>query len=59
MYTDNGQYEFIRPEVKPGTLVSGHVYLRNLSKFVFAPKICVECDLSGFSERPDYWIDME
>jgi hypothetical protein len=59
MYTANGEYTFIRPEVSAGTLIAGTVYLRNLVKFIFAPKVCTVCESSGITSRPDFWIDPE
>jgi hypothetical protein len=59
MYTANGDYTFIRPEVSAGTIIAGTVYLRNLVKFVFAPKACSVCESSGINSRPDFWIDPE
>lgn len=59
MYTANGEYTFIRPEVSAGSIIADTVYLRNLVKFVFAPKACTFCGSSGISSRPDFWIDME
>lgn len=57
MYTDNGENDFIRPEVTGNAILPGHVNKKDLIKLVFAPKICAECELSGFSKRPDFWVD--
>lgn len=59
MYTANGEYTFIRPEVSAGSLIADTVYLRNLVKFVFARKACTICEASGITSRPEFWIDPE
>lgn len=59
MYTYYGDYTFIRPEVAAGKIVADTVYLRNLVKFVFAPKACTVCEASGINGKPDFWIDQD
>jgi hypothetical protein len=59
MYTANGEYTWLRPEVSEGTIIAGTVYTRNLVKFVFAPKACTVCGSSGINSKPDFWIDPE
>ena len=57
MNTDKGEYALLAPVVIPGTIVAGHVYVRSLMEFVFAPAVCAVCESSGFVARPDFWID--
>lgn len=59
MYTDKGEYAFIGPDVKPGTIIAGHVYTRSLLEFIFSPTVCAVCESSGFANKPDFWIDLE
>jgi hypothetical protein len=50
MFMDTGDYTFVR-------------YILNsdlsLQKLVFAPNTCSKCEYAGFSEKPDFWIDLE
>jgi hypothetical protein len=57
IYTDLGDYTFIRPEVKDGVILAGTVYLRDIVKFVFAPKECTVCGLNSLTTKPEFWID--
>lgn len=59
IYTDKGEYSFIRPEVLSGTIISGNVHKRDLQKLVFAPKVCAICEYSGITAKPDFWINNE
>ncbi len=58
-YVDDGKYTFIRPELAPGAVAAGHVFKSDLLKLVFSKKECAICELSGFSAKPDFWIDLE
>ena len=49
MYT-NAKYIFIEPVYSPGTQV--------LQALVFATRICADCEYSGTSRKPDFWIDL-
>ncbi len=56
MYVDNG-YIFVRPELTLGAIPEGKVDTSKVIKLVFSTKICSICEYSGFSEKPDFWID--
>jgi len=58
MYMDNGNYAFVMPVLTAGTIPEGHVSTRNLLKLVFATNVCALCEYSSFSEKPDFWIDL-
>jgi hypothetical protein len=59
IYTDLGDYTFIRPEMKPGVILAGSVHIRDLVKFVFAPKECTVCGYNSLNIKPEFWIDPE
>jgi hypothetical protein len=59
LFTDNGDYEFIRPEVRPGVILSGNVHKKDLVKLFFALKACTICEEPSLASMPDYWIDPE
>jgi Domain of unknown function (DUF4249) len=58
MYVALG-YTFVGPEVTPGKILAGHVLLRDLLKLDFATKVCSICEQTGFTTKPDFWIDLE
>jgi len=48
-YMFSGDFVFVRPILDSDG---------NLMKLVFAPNICSECELSGVSVKPDFWVDL-
>jgi hypothetical protein len=59
MFMDTGDFTFVMPDVTPGTILAGRVYQKNLLEFVFTPKVCSLCEYTGFTAKPDFWIDEE
>ena len=59
LYMNTGDYIFVMPELAPGTIPEGQVFASNLVKLVFSTKVCALCELTGFSTKPDFWIDLE
>lgn len=59
MYTLSGEYIFVMPVVRDGTVPEGSVFQSNLLKLVFSKKVCSLCEYTGFAAKPDFWIDME
>ena len=58
MFVDNS-YIFVRPELKLGAILEGNVDTSKVMKLVFSTKVCSVCAYSGFSEKPDFWIDLK
>jgi hypothetical protein len=58
-FTDIGEYAFVMPVVTNGTVLEGSVNIRNLVDFIFSPKVCAFCEPTGFSTKPDFWVDLE
>lgn len=48
MFCINSDYTFIEPMYDPET--------GGLAKLVFARPECADCELTGFPEKPDFWI---
>jgi hypothetical protein len=46
-----GDFTFVKPIYNPDT--------GELLKLVFAENICSDCGLTGVTEKPDFWIDLE
>jgi hypothetical protein len=59
IFTDNGEYEFIRPEVRSGVILAGNVYTNDLVKLIFSPKACTRCEGTNIAAKPDFWTDPE
>ena len=59
MYADSHNFAFVGPVVTPGTILPGRVFIRSLQKLVFSANVCALCEFSGFSAKPDFWIDLE
>jgi hypothetical protein len=59
LYMDTGEFTFVMPDVKPGTIIAGIVYSRSFLELVFSPNVCSSCEYSGFATKPDFWIDLE
>jgi hypothetical protein len=57
-YMDSGNYIFVKPEVRDGTIPDVPVSKRNLLKLDFSTKVCSVCELTGFTTKPDFWIDL-
>jgi hypothetical protein len=57
-YVDQDIYVFVGPQVTAGT-VAGYVLKKNLMKLDFSTKTCAICELTGFTTKPDFWIDLE
>jgi hypothetical protein len=50
IYDANPFYSFVEPIYDPET--------NKLQKLVFTSRFCADCDLSGTSKKPDFWIDL-
>jgi hypothetical protein len=59
MYMATGNYIFVKPELKNANMPSGKVFLRDLLKLDFSIKVCALCNLTGFSTKPDFWVDLK
>jgi hypothetical protein len=59
LFIDTGDFTFIGPDVKPGTVLPGTVYQSRLLGLLFSPNVCSVCEKSGFTTKPDFWIDLE
>jgi hypothetical protein len=49
MFCVNSDYVFIEPFYNPESYT--------LEKLVFVKPECADCELTGFSEKPDFWIE--
>jgi hypothetical protein len=49
MYCVTSQYYFVEPKYAPGTA--------NLEKLVFTTAECADCEITGTSKKPDFWVD--
>jgi hypothetical protein len=59
MYVGSGNYTFLQPEVISGNFLGGNVLIKDLVKFDFSTKACSICEQTGFTTKPDFWIDLE
>jgi Domain of unknown function (DUF4249) len=59
MFMDTGNFIFVGPMVTTGTILEGHVFKSNMVKLVFSTKVCALCENTGFTTKPDFWIDPE
>jgi hypothetical protein len=59
LFMDTGDYTFVMPYVKPGTILGGPIYQSNLLKLVFSLNVCSICGYPGFATKPDFWVDLE
>jgi hypothetical protein len=50
MFCINSTYSFVEPSYNEET--------HKIDKLVFAKPECANCELTGFPEKPEYWIDM-
>jgi hypothetical protein len=50
IYCITSTYSFVEPRYKPGT--------NQLEKMVFVLPECANCELTGTSKKPDFWIDL-
>jgi hypothetical protein len=50
MFDANPYYSFVEPIYIPETT--------KLSKLVFTSAVCSDCDLTGTSKKPDFWVDL-
>ncbi len=50
MFCVNADYYFVEPKYLPGTT--------KLAKLVFAKPECADCELTGTSIQPNFWIDL-
>ena len=53
MFCVKSTYYFVEPQY-----ASGIASKENLSKMVFAKPECADCELTGSSKKPDFWIDL-
>lgn len=58
MFVDFG-YVFVEPFVKDATPLEGSVFKSKLLKFVFSTAPCAMCESTGFTSKPDFWIDLK
>jgi len=58
-WVDMQHFQFVGPEVIPGTVIPGLVNIKQLLKFVFTTPECAACELPGSPRRPDFWIDLK
>jgi hypothetical protein len=49
MWCVTSDYYFVEPQYSSG---------RNISKMVFAKPECANCELTGTSKKPDFWVDL-
>jgi hypothetical protein len=56
---DTGDFTFVMPDVKPGTIIAGTVYANSLLELIFSPNVCSLCENSEFATKPDFWVDLE
>ncbi len=61
MFTQTGDFIFVKPKVIDGTVLESNVYSRNLLELVFSTNACSLCEFkqAGFETKPDFWIDLE
>jgi len=59
MYMATGNYIFVKPELKNANMPSGKVFWSDLLKLDFSIKVCALCNLTGFSTKPDFWVDLK
>lgn len=50
MFCITSDYIFVEPKYKPGTYI--------LEKMVFTRKECADCEVTGTSNKPDFWKDL-
>jgi hypothetical protein len=50
IFEANPKYSFVEPVYDPET--------NKLLKLVFTTKVCSDCEISGTSRKPDFWIDL-
>jgi hypothetical protein len=50
MYCVNSDYYFVEPKYTQGT--------NQLEKLVFTKPECADCELTGTSVKPDFWVDL-
>lgn len=50
IYSITSTYSFVEPRYKPGTT--------QLEKMVFVLPECANCELTGTSNKPDFWVDL-
>ncbi|MGD0755968.1 MAG: DUF4249 domain-containing protein [Bacteroidales bacterium] len=59
MYMATGNYIFVQPELKDASSPKANVSNSDLLKLDFSIKVCALCNMTGFSTKPDFWIDLE
>jgi hypothetical protein len=50
IYCITSTYAFVEPKFKP--------YTNQLDKLVFTSRECANCELTGVSAKPDFWVDL-
>lgn len=50
MFIQAGGFTFVEPQINPVT--------KKLEKLVFAPTGCSDCEMTGVSQKPDFWTDL-
>lgn len=50
IYCVTSTYAFVEPKFKP--------YTNELDKLVFTSRECANCELTGVSTKPDFWVDL-
>ena len=59
MYMATGNYIFVKPELKDDSSPNATVSNSDLLKLDFSVKVCALCNLTGFSTKPDFWVDVK
>jgi hypothetical protein len=54
MFCVTSDYYFVEPQYSSGTGST-----KNISKMVFARPECANCELTGTSKKPDFWVDLK
>jgi hypothetical protein len=58
-YVTLKHYAFVGPEVIGTAVLPGRITKSQLIKFVFTTRVCSLCEVSGFTQKPDFWIDLK
>jgi hypothetical protein len=54
-----GNYVFVKPELKDDSSPNATVSNSDLLKLDFSVKVCALCNLTGFSTKPNFWVDLK
>jgi hypothetical protein len=59
LFMDTGDFTFVRPYTKSDIIPGSYVYMNTLLKLIFSKNVCALCEYTGFTAKPDFWIDLE